>query len=156
MWEVIKTLSVSWNDRMIFAVFLRWKKARLQQFREVLIECNHPEPPFPSLCQNWLCLPPLSATLQSDFHLGLTFGTYFMYRARSVARIALSIIFRVALYSSRERPLRIWFPWRERNRVQGQLGTLFWFWFTPAQSTYMEVWQCVCVCACTQSEIAAL
>ncbi|KAF3836815.1 hypothetical protein F7725_004279 [Dissostichus mawsoni] len=51
----------------------------------------------------------------SDFHLGLTFGTYFMYRARSVARIALSIIFRVALYSSRERALRIWFPWRGRN-----------------------------------------
>lgn len=59
---------------------------------------------------------PLSDPLKSDFHLDLTFGTYFMYRARSVARIALSIIFRVALYSSRERPLKIWFPWRERER----------------------------------------
>lgn len=38
-----------------------------------------------------------------------------MYRARSVARIALSIIFRVDLYSSRDRPLRIWFPWTRRH-----------------------------------------
>lgn len=43
-----------------------------------------------------------------------------MYSARSVARIALSIIFRVALYSSRERPLRIWFPWRGSAAERGQ------------------------------------
>lgn len=65
---------------------------------------------FPSFAS--LGLPSLSSPLQADFHLNLTSGTYFIYSARSVARIALSIIFRVALYSSRERPLRIWFPWR--------------------------------------------
>lgn len=43
--------------------------------------------------------------------------TYFIYRARSVARIAFSIIFRVALYSSRERPLKIWFPCKNRKNV---------------------------------------
>ena len=52
----------------------------------------------------------------------MTFGTYFMYKARSVARIALSIIFRVALYSSRERPVRIWFPWNEPETGRDKEG----------------------------------
>lgn len=116
-----------------------------------------------------------SNPLQSDVHLGLTFGTYFMYSARSVARIALSIIFRVALYSSRERPLRIWFPWRVRQRRAGDyrikhrkrhsnqlnmspvlistwVDTLFLtlsIWSAP-ESVFalMLSSHCVCVCVC--------
>lgn len=100
------------------------KEVRLQRFCEVHISMESCQK-FSKIASLLFPLPestfpppvsPLSNPLQSDFHLGLTFGTYFMYSARSVARIALSIIFRVALYSSRERPLRIWFPWRETER----------------------------------------
>jgi len=43
--------------------------------------------------------------------------TYFMYSARSVARMACFIIFSVALYSSMERLLRIWFPFTKKQNV---------------------------------------
>lgn len=40
-----------------------------------------------------------------------------MYSARSVAKIACLIIFRVVLYSSMERPLRIWLPFIKKKTI---------------------------------------
>lgn len=92
----------------------------------------------------------LSTPLQSDFHLGLTFGTYFMYRARSVARTALSIIFRVVLYSSRERPLRIWFPLGEREMCECRYSSACYFiyvvhtWRFDSDSEIVILWEILC------------
>lgn len=48
-------------------------------------------------------------------HCRLFPETYLMYRARSVAKIACLIIFSVVLYSSMDRPLRIWLPFGKKE-----------------------------------------
>lgn len=60
-----------------------------------------------------------AVTIQPNFPL-----TYFMYSARSVARMACFIIFSVALYSSMERLLRIWFPFtkKAKNSAISKMG----------------------------------
>lgn len=51
-------------------------------------------------------------------YFGVSFWTYSMYTVRSVARIALLIMCSTVLWSSAERPLRIWLPWEKMRVMQ--------------------------------------